>query len=77
MDPSRRYSPYRLQTVQISAYIIRVDSRDPWSPMNPLTGIRATHRTTLGYREASPDGESPPFRITATHPVVPPTNYAL
>ena len=40
-------------------------------PMNPLAGIRATHRTTLGYREASPDGDSPPFRITATHPVVP------
>ncbi len=47
------------------------NSRDPWSPMNPLTGIRATHRTTYGYREASPDGDSLPSRITATHPVVP------
>ena len=47
------------------------DSRDPRSPMNPLAGIRATHRTTYGYREASPDGDSLPFRITATHPVVP------
>ncbi|MBR4647131.1 MAG: RHS repeat-associated core domain-containing protein [Bacteroidales bacterium] len=47
------------------------DSRDPRSPMNPLAGIRATHRTTYGYREAFPDGDSPPFRITATHPVVP------
>ena len=47
------------------------DSRDPRKPMNPLTGIWSTHRTTLGYREASPDGDSLPFRITATHPVVP------
>ena len=47
------------------------DSRDPRKPMNPLAGIRATHRTTYGYREASLDGDSPPFRITATHPVVP------
>ena len=26
-------------------------------PMNPLTGIWITHRTDLGYRHASPDGE--------------------
>ena len=71
MDPSRRYSPYRLQTVQISAYIIRVDSRDPRSPMNPLAGIYPSHRNYPGYRHSSPDGDSPPFRITATHPAVP------
>ena len=71
MDPSRRYSPYRLQTVQISAYIIRVDPCDPRSPMNPLAGIYPSHRNYPGYRHSSPDGDSPPFRITATHPVVP------
>ncbi len=46
------------------------DPCDPRSPMNPLTGIRATHRITLGYRHSSPDGDSPPFRITATYPVL-------
>ena len=46
------------------------DPRDPRSPMNPLAGIRATHRITLGYRHSSPDGDSPPFRITATYPVL-------
>ena len=70
MDPSRRYSPYRLQTVQISADIIRVDSRDPRSPMNPLAGIYPSHRNYPGYRHSSPDGDSPPFRITATYPVL-------
>ena len=33
------------------------DSRDPRRPMNPLAGIWATHRTTYGYREASPHGD--------------------
>ena len=46
------------------------DPCDPRSPMNPLAGIRATHRITLGYRHSSPDGDSPPFRITATYPVL-------
>ena len=50
---------------------IRADSRDPWKPMNPLAGIYPSHRNYLGYREAFPDGDSLPFRITATHPVVP------
>ena len=47
------------------------DSRDPRSPMNPLAGIYPSHRNYPGYRHSSPDGDSPPFRITATHPVVP------
>ncbi len=47
------------------------DSRDPRSPMNPLAGIYPSHRNHPGYRHSSPDGDSPPFRITATHPVVP------
>ena len=51
--------------------LIHTYTFDLRSPMNPLAGIRATHRTTYGYREASPDGDSPPFRITATHPTVP------
>ena len=66
-----RHQPNRLLVSRMSDYILREDTRDPRSPMNPLAGIRATHRTTYGYREASPDGDSPPFRITATHPVVP------
>ena len=33
------------------------DPCDPRRPMNPLAGIWAPHRTTLGYREASPDGD--------------------
>jgi len=39
--------------------------------MNPLTGIWATHRNTLGYRHLSPYGDSLQFRISATHPVHP------
>ena len=30
-------------------------------PMNPLAGILATHRNTLGYRYVSPDGEEVMF----------------
>ena len=66
--------PYRPPLPQIPAGPLLgnpCDPRDPRRPMNPLAGIRATHRTTYGYREASPDGDSPPFRITATHPTVP------
>ncbi len=33
------------------------DTRDPRRSMNPLAGIWAPHRTTLGYREASPYGD--------------------
>ena len=73
---SMNYSqPYRPPLPQIPAGPLLgnpCDPRDPRRPMNPLAGIRATHRTTYGYREASPDGDSPPFRITATHP-----HYAL
>ena len=68
MPATLTYSPPLQQT---PAGILRADPCDPRKPMNPLAGIRATHRTIYGYREASPDGESLPFRITATHPVVP------
>ena len=68
MPATLTYSPPLQQT---PAGILRADPCDPRRPMNPLTGIWATHRTTYGYRKASPDGDSPPFRITATHPVVP------
>ena len=47
------------------------DSRDPRRPMNPLAGIYPSHRNYPGYRHSSPDGDSLPFRITATHSVVP------
>ncbi len=72
MPATLTYNPSPLQN---PAGILRADPCDPRRHMNPLAGIRATHRTTLGYREAFPDGDSPPFRITATHPVVPPINY--
>ena len=66
--------PYRPPLPQIPAGPLLgnpCDPCDPRSPMNPLAGIRATHRTTYGYREASPDGDSLLFGITAMHPVVP------
>ena len=47
------------------------DSRDPRKPMNPLAGITALHRNTIGYRHSSPNGDSLLFGITAMHPVVP------
>ena len=68
MPATLTYSP-PLQ--QPPADPIRADSRDPWKPMNPLAGIYPSHRNYLGYRDAFPDGDSLPFRITATHPVVP------
>ena len=40
-------------------------------PVNPLTGIFPTRRTSLGYRYVSPHGKSQPYRITSTHPVLP------
>ena len=54
MPATLTYSPSPLQT---PAGILRADPCDPRRPMNPLAGIRATHRTTLGHREASPDGD--------------------
>jgi len=64
------HQPYRPPLLPIPADPLRGDPRDTRRPMNPLAGIRATHRITHGYREASPDGDSPPFRITATYPVL-------
>jgi len=68
LPSSLTYSPL---PPQFPADQIRVDSRDPRSPMNPLAGIYPSHRNYPGYRHSSPDGDSPPFRITATHPAVP------
>ena len=48
--------------------IVRADTRDTrrWM-VNPLMGITPAHRTSLGYRYVSPNGETLPFRITPTH----------
>ena len=51
---------YRPQIAQIPADSLRAgtcDTRDPRSPMNPLTGIWSTFATVPGYRDASPNGE--------------------
>ena len=42
------------------------DPCDPRRPMNPLAGIWAPHRTTLGYREASPYGDGVLFVLEWT-----------
>ena len=68
MPVTRTYCP---PPPQNPADVIRADTCDPRRLMNPLAGITALHRNTIGYRHSSPDGDSPPFRITATHPVVP------
>ena len=52
-----RHQPNRLLVSRMSDDILREDTRNPRRPMNPLAGIRATHRTIYGYREASPDGD--------------------
>ena len=51
------HQPYRPPLLPIPADPLRGDPRDPRRPMNPLAGIWSTHRTTYGYREASPDGD--------------------
>ena len=63
--------PYRPPLSPIPADPLRGDPCDPRRPMNPLAGIYPSHRNYPGHRHSSPDGDSLPFRITATHPVVP------
>ena len=40
-----------------------MNRRRPYYPMNPQPWISPTRRTDLGYRYASPDGETLPFQI--------------
>ncbi len=74
-----RHQPNRLLVSRMSDDILREDTRDPRRPMNPLAGIRATHRITHGYREASPYGDGVLFVLewncsAHSHPTA---NYSL
>ena len=68
MPVTRTYCP---PPPQNPADVIRADTCDPRRLMNPLAGITALHRNTIGYRHSSPNGDSLLFGITAMHPVVP------
>ena len=59
--------------------IIRADTRDTrrWM-VNPLTGITPAHRTSLGYRYVSPNGDNIWDRIcTGAFGPKPTANYSL
>ena len=77
MPATLTYSPLVSQNL---AEIIRVDTCDTrrWM-MNPLSGICPTHRTSRGYRHASPHGDRLPsenegYRSEAPQPTA---NYSL
>ena len=63
MHATRTYRPFhappRLDcgTWVASRRSFRADTCNPWSPMNPLTGICPASRTAPCYRDASPNGE--------------------
>ena len=70
------YSP---MTSRKPVDILHADTCDTRRSMNPLTGICPTHRTSRGYRHASPNGDRLPsenegYRSDAPQPTA---NYSL